>query len=88
MKHSIHEKLRNFLVSEEGRVGVKAPVALGIAAGSLLLAQTMLPTSADAEVTCRNNDDCAAGKVCKKWTEWEWFPEIEAWLLVSHSACK
>lgn len=86
--HVIRDKFREFLQSEEGRVGVKAPLAVDIAGGSLLLAQAMFPTDADAHLTCKDNDDCSPGEVCKDWEKWEWSPDIEAWILVKHSACE
>ena len=43
MKSNLRDRFRDFLASEEGRVGVKAPLAVGIAGGSLLLAQAILP---------------------------------------------
>ena len=40
MKNNIRGKIRDFLKSEEGRVGVKSPLALGVASASVLLAQS------------------------------------------------
>ena len=48
MKNNLRDKFRDFLASEEGRVGVKAPVAAGVVGGSLLLAQAMLLSSTQA----------------------------------------
>ena len=66
---NIKSKIRHFLVSEEGRVGVKTPLALGVAAGGLMLAQAFVVTpSADA---CNDNADCAGNEqcvsVCLEW---------------------
>jgi len=41
---NLKSKIRDFLNSEEGRVGVKAPLALGVAAGGLMFAQAMVTT--------------------------------------------
>ena len=48
MKNNLRGKIREFLASEDGKVGIKAPLTLGIASGSLLLAQMVLPSPADA----------------------------------------
>ena len=41
MKNNLRDRFRDFLASEEGRVGVKAPLTAGVVGGSLLLAQAM-----------------------------------------------
>ena len=41
-KNNIRSKISEFLKSEEGRVGVKSPLALGVASASVLLAQAMV----------------------------------------------
>ena len=69
MKKNIRSKISGFLTSEEGRVSAKAPLALGVAAGSVLLAQMMTPSPAQAHVTCLENKDCAPDKVCAFWVE-------------------
>ena len=43
MKNNIRSKIKRFLESEDGRVSAKTSLALGIATGSVLLAQTMVP---------------------------------------------
>ncbi len=87
MKSNFRDKFRDFLASEEGRVGVKAPLVLGVAGGSLLLAQAMLPTAAQAHTECQNDGDCDAGKRCDRWKEWDWSPGCECHLWVTHSSC-
>ena len=74
MKNNIRGKIKRFLESEDGRVSTKAPLALGIATGSVLLAQTILPSTAQAEevwdvsnVTCVWNWECADDEVCALW---------------------
>ena len=47
-KNNIRGKISQFLTSEEGRVGVKSPLALGVASASVLLAQAMVTPSAQA----------------------------------------
>ena len=44
---NLKSKIRDFLNSEEGRVGVKTPLALGVTTGGLMLAQTIISTPAD-----------------------------------------
>ena len=69
MKSNLRDKFRDFLESEEGRVGAKAPLAVGIAGGSLLLAQAMLPTDAQAHMECDENNPCSPGEICLMWVE-------------------
>ena len=87
MKKNLRDKFRDFLASEEGRVGVKAPITAGVVGGGLLLAQAMLATDAQAHMECQSDGDCDAGKRCDKWEEPEWSPgcgcEVWAW----HSSC-
>ena len=87
MKTNLRDKLRDFLASEEGQVGAKAPLALGVATGSLLIAQAILPSAAEAHMECDNDGDCDAGEICEKWQEWEWSPGCNCWVIVTHSEC-
>ena len=41
MKTNLRGKIREFVQSEEGKVGVKSPLTLGAAVGSVLLAQAI-----------------------------------------------
>ena len=85
MKKNIRSKINRFLESEEGRVSTKAPLTLGIATGSVLLAQMMHPSPVDAHLECENNDQCTVeGEVCVKWVEWHDPGQTE----VPHSECK
>ena len=52
MKNNIRGKISQFLKSEDGHVGVKSPLALGVASASLLLAQMMVTPSAQAHLEC------------------------------------
>ena len=45
MKTNLRGKIREFVHSEEGKVGVKSPLTLGAAVGSVLLAQTIVGTT-------------------------------------------
>ena len=45
MKTNLRGKIREFVQSEEGKVGVKSPLTLGIATGSVLLAQAIVGTT-------------------------------------------
>ena len=65
MNAKIIGKINHFLKSEDGRVGVKAPLTLGIAGGSLLLAQSVLSPSAYAAQECYVDAHCDDGEVCR-----------------------
>ena len=59
MKSNLRGKIREFLASEEGKVGVKAPLTLGVATGSILLANAMVaPTPAQAGGPCNDDAHC------------------------------
>ena len=70
MKKNIRSKINRFLESEDGRVSTKAPLALGVATGSVLLAQAMVPSPAQAEIVwdidiqCENDADCGNDEFC------------------------
>ena len=73
MKNNIRGKISQFLKSEDGHVGVKSPLALGVASASLLLAQMMVTPSAQAHWECYPwADDCAEGEYCAIWCEGIW----------------
>lgn len=66
MNAKIFDKINHFLKSEEGRVGLKTPMVLGIAGGSLLLAQSVLSPSAYAgSHECYTDFDCDPGESCE-----------------------
>ena len=67
MKRNIRSKLKRFLESEAGSVSVKAPLALGVASGSLLLAQAVITPSAEAGFECTGDSDCDEGEQCAYW---------------------
>ena len=70
MKKNIRSKIKQFLESEDGRVSTKVPLTLGVATGSLLLAQAMIPNVSQAlhfdfsGVTCEHDLDCTTGEIC------------------------
>lgn len=59
MKKNLRGKIREFVQSEEGKVGVKSPLTLGAAVGSVLLAQAVVGTpQAAAFQDCWTKADC------------------------------
>ena len=64
MKTNLRGKIREFVHSEEGKVGIKSPLTLGIATGSVLLAQAIIGTSQAEAESCRDHDDCDDGYFC------------------------
>ena len=66
MKNNLRRKIHTFLQSEEGKTGVKAPLALAVASGSFLLTQIMFTSPVSAEDDC--DSDCKVCiVVCKEW---------------------
>ena len=65
MYERLRSKIIEFINSEEGKVGVKTSLSLGLIGGGLLLMQTMFPSPAKAGFECWTNDDCADDEVCK-----------------------
>ena len=63
MKNNLRGKIREFIASEEGRVGVKGTLTLGVAIGSTLLAQAVVVTTAQAQV-CNGDGECGPGGKC------------------------
>lgn len=64
MKDSIQGRIRTFLASEEGKVGVKGPLTVGMATGSVLFAQTIIGTPQADACPCGGGVPCPAGQVC------------------------
>ena len=66
MKKNLRGKISEFVQSEEGKVGVKSPLTLGVATGSLLLAQTVVGTpQAEAHWgPCVHHHHCHGGQIC------------------------
>ena len=65
MKKNLRNKIRAFLQSEEGKLSVKAPLALAIGTGSFLLSEIMFTPSVSASVGC--TVVCNDGEVCVVW---------------------
>ena len=63
MKNNLRGKIREFIASEEGRVGVKGPLTLGVATGSILLAQAIVGTP-HADACGDGGIPCPAGQRC------------------------
>ena len=83
MKTNIRGKIKRFFESEDGRVSTKAPFMLGIATGSVLLAQAMIPAPAEAHLKCHAFAPCPHWQICVFWHELEWPGPI----VVVHSEC-
>ncbi len=64
MKTNLRGKIREFVHSEEGKVGVKSPLTLGAAVGSVLLAQTIVGTTSVHAWQCNEQHPCGEGQVC------------------------
>lgn len=71
MKKNIRSKISDFLKSEDGRVGAKSPLALGVASASLLLAQVMVTPSTQAHLECYLGG-CPEGEYCHVWCDGTW----------------
>ena len=65
MKKNLRGKIREFVKSEEGKVGVKSPLTLGVATGSVLLAQMVVGTPQTvAFKDCLDHGDCMFPERC------------------------
>ena len=69
MKATLRYKIRKFIQSEEGKVGIKSPLTLGVATGSILLAQAIVGTS--PAMACQSSSDCPVDQECKNVTCWD-----------------
>ena len=58
---NLKSKVRDFLNSEEGRVGVKAPLAVGVAASGLMFTHAVTSTPSVEADPCGG---CPEGKDC------------------------
>ena len=58
MKTNLRGKIREFVQSEEGKVGIKSPLTLGAAVGSVLLAQAIIATPRAEAWKCFQDADC------------------------------
>jgi hypothetical protein len=62
VKKETRDRAKRFLTSESGRVGIRAPLTLGVASGVLLLSQMMFAPSVEA--SCDSDDDCGSEGRC------------------------
>ncbi|MYA72464.1 hypothetical protein F4009_12345 [Candidatus Poribacteria bacterium] len=77
MKKSLRGKIREYIQSEEGKVSVKSPLTLGIAAGGLLLAHAIVGTpQAEAGECVKGEDECPANHTCRGPFIWNGMEEI------------
>lgn len=67
MKKNINSEIKRFLTSEVGQTGIRAPLALGVASGAILLSQMVHTPSAEASRACEDHDDCGSDGYCYKW---------------------
>ena len=74
MKKNLRGKIREYIQSEEGRVGIKPPLSLGVAAGGLLLAHAIVGTPQAEAGWCQNDAQCPFGWDCQG--PWIW---IDGW---------
>ena len=78
MKTNLRGKIREFVQSEEGKVGIKSPLTLGAAVGSVLLAQAIvgtLPVAAGRPCDPHGGDpnQCDPDEICA--TTYCWGPK-------------
>ena len=57
MFSQLHDRIIEFINSEEGKVGVKTSLSLGLVGGGILLMQTIFPSTADAKIECWNDSE-------------------------------
>ena len=77
MKTNLRGKIREFVQSEEGKVGIKSPLTLGAAVGSVLLAQAIVGTTpAHAWQCTQGGNECDPGEICDGPFVWNGQEEI------------
>ena len=64
MKTNLRGKIREFVQSEEGKVGIKSPLTLGVATGGILLAHAVVGTPQTEAAGCMEDWECGPGKKC------------------------
>ena len=72
MKKNLRGKIREYIASEDGKVGVKSPLTLGVAAGGLLLAQAIVGTPKAEAGWCQGlgHEECPMNYSCQgPWVE-------------------
>ena len=62
---NLRGKICKFVHSEEGKVGIKSPLTLGVATDGILLSQAIIGTpDADAGL-CQKREDCMPPEACR-----------------------
>ena len=69
MYKRLRERFVEFINSEEGKVGVKTSLSLGLVGGGVLLMQTVFPAAAEEHFLCFSDDDCANDESCRFWQD-------------------
>lgn len=69
MYKRLRERFVEFINSEEGKVGVKTSLSLGLVGGGILLMQTMFPAAAEVHFECFSDDECANDEYCYFWQD-------------------
>ena len=64
MKKNLRGKIREYIASEDGKVGVKLPLTLGVAAGGLLLAHAIVGTPQAEAGWCVEQEECSGSYIC------------------------
>ena len=80
MKKNLRGKIREYIQSEEGKVGVKTPLSLGVVAGGLLLAHAIVGTSQAEAGWCvigpNGENPCPEGYTCRGPWIWDGMREV------------
>ena len=78
MKKNLRGKIREYIASEDGKVGVKSPLTLGVAAGGLLLAHAIVGTPRAEAGWCNPADEkpCPDGYACGGPFIWDGMDEV------------
>ena len=69
MFSQLRDRIIEFINSEEGKVGVKTSLSLGLVSGGILLMQTLFPSAAKADIECLYDSYCADEEVCHFWID-------------------
>ena len=72
MYKRLRRKFIEFVNSEEGKVGVKTSLSLGLVGGGILLMQTMFPAAAEIHFECFSDDHCPDDESCYFWQDAEY----------------
>lgn len=69
MYKRLRRKIIEFINSEEGKVGVKTSLSLGLVGGGIVLMQTTFPAAAQVHFECFGDDDCLDDEYCEFWQD-------------------